>query len=75
MLSLALDIPHPLCGPTTVFPADAAALCDSMGSVVKVALAAPFKVAYYGWLTEGYIGWRGLLAVFGFFWMGAGLQR
>ncbi len=43
--------------------------------MVKVATAAPFKVTYYGFLTTSYIGWRGLLGVFAFFWMGAGLQR
>lgn len=34
-----------------------------------------YQVAYYGWLTYGYIGWRGVLAVFGFFWASAALQR
>lgn len=40
-----------------------------------MAAAAPFKVAYYSWLTAGYTGWRGLAAVFAFFWAAALLQR
>lgn len=55
--------------------ADTAALCDSLAAVVAVAAAAPFKLGYYSWLTGGYVGWRGLAAVYAFFLGGSALQR
>ncbi|KAL4434207.1 hypothetical protein ABPG75_000648 [Micractinium tetrahymenae] len=58
--------------------ADAAALCDDLAEVAKVAAAAPFKLLYYRrepWLTWGYLGWRGLATVYAFFWAAALVQR
>lgn len=54
---------------------DAAALCEDLAEVAKVAAAAPFKLLYYSWLTWGYLGWQGLAAVYAFFWAAALVQR
>lgn len=46
-----------------------------LGSITKVAVAAPFKICYYAVLAHGYLHWAGLAAVTAFFLAGAAVQR
>lgn len=55
--------------------ADAAELCEALSALTKVAAAAPFKLLYYSALTWGYLGWRGVVTVYAFFWAAALAQR
>lgn len=36
---------------------------------------APRPCCLCSWLTGGYLGWRGLAAVYAFFWLAAVVQR
>ncbi|PSC73387.1 ATP-binding cassette sub-family D member 4 [Micractinium conductrix] len=69
------DTGVPADNPDQRIAADAAALCDCLSAVVRVAAAAPFKLLYYSWLTWGYLGWSGLGVVYAFFWAAGLVQR
>lgn len=68
-------LPKHVDNPDQRITADAAALCDALGSLARLAAGAPFRVAFYTYLARQYIGWAGVGAVYAFFGVAAMLQR
>jgi ABC-type uncharacterized transport system fused permease/ATPase subunit len=68
-------LPPRLDNPDQRIAHDAGELCDVLGAITKVAVAAPFKICYYAVLAHAYLHWAGLAAVTAFFLAGAAMQR
>ena len=70
-----LHLPSSLDNPDQRITAETAALCDAFAATIRLAAGAPFRVFYYSFVAWRYLHWRGLLAAFAFFWVGAVVQR
>jgi hypothetical protein len=69
------QLPSDVDNPDQRMTADAAALCDALGAAARLAAGAPFRAAFYSALAARYVGWRGVGAVYAFFWAAAAAQR